>query len=98
MFDRENQIQRPRWLVVPSRFLSPGQRDRWYLFASEERVFSMELDTSKALLGIHALVAAVFVFFAINGVRAGAEPVAIGLRVLLAALVMGLGVSINRMN
>lgn len=58
----------------------------------------MELDTSKILLGAHALIAAVFVFFAIDGVRGGAEPVAIGLRVLLAALIMGLGVTVSRMS
>lgn len=58
----------------------------------------MELDTSKVLLGIHVVVAAAFVLFAVGGVLAGAEPGAIGLRVLLSALVLGLGVSVSRMS
>jgi hypothetical protein len=58
----------------------------------------MELNTSRVLLGIHVVIAAAFLLFAVQGVVAGADPVAIGLRVLLAVLVVGLGVSVTRLS
>lgn len=55
------------------------------------------MNTSRVLLGIHVVIAAAFLLFAVQGVIADTDPVAIGLRVLLAVLVVGLGVSVSRL-
>jgi hypothetical protein len=57
----------------------------------------MELDSSNLILGAHTVVAGFFFFLAVQGFQEGAALAAVGLRVLLAALVVGLGVSVSRL-
>lgn len=56
----------------------------------------MELDRGTLVVGVHVAVGLVFLVFAALGLLAGAALPEVGIRVLLAALVVGLGVSVSR--
>lgn len=56
----------------------------------------MELDRPTLVLGVHVAVGLLFLGFAALGLLAGAALPEVGIRVLLAALIVGLGASISR--